>query len=80
MTIVLSIVLLSIAFTLLALRVLLVRGGEFRGTCATNNPYLEEAGAGCTLCGKASDEPCHRWSPHRWKAILMGSRREPVDR
>jgi len=73
-TILLSIGLVGAAFLLLALRIVFVRGGEFRGTCSTNNPYLRDEVGDCTLCGKRPEEECQRWNPGRWKRILTGQK------
>jgi hypothetical protein len=51
-----SVVLVLAGFFLFSLRLLFVRGGEFRGGCASNNPMLQKEGAVCGVCGrKASD-------------------------
>lgn len=34
--------------------------GEFAGTCASNNPMLNEEGAACGLCGARPDEQCKK--------------------
>ncbi|MCB0660359.1 MAG: hypothetical protein KDC04_05460 [Saprospiraceae bacterium] len=34
------------------------KGGEFRGTCASNNPALRNQLGECTMCGKKVDTPC----------------------
>jgi hypothetical protein len=52
-TILLSIGILGAVVALLALRVLLVKDGEFRGTCASNNPYLRKETGECWACGKS---------------------------
>ena len=46
------------AFFLFSLRILFVKGGEFRGTCANNNPMLVKEGAVCGACGRTVGEPC----------------------
>lgn len=33
-------------------------GEEFRGTCASNNPYLKNEIGECSLCGKKGEEVC----------------------
>ena len=53
-TVILSIAILGVAVCLLALRILF--GREFRGTCASNNPYLEQEGGACWACGKSDPE------------------------
>jgi hypothetical protein len=55
-TVLVSIALLIGVVILLALRILLVPGGEFRGTCASNNPYLRNELGGCGACGKQDPE------------------------
>ncbi len=55
-TVLAAILVLGIAVALLAIRILFVRGGEFRGTCASNNPYLRKDGGACWACGKSDSE------------------------
>lgn len=57
-TILLSVAVVGIAFALIATRILLVKDGEFKGTCSSNNPYLKNELGECTVCGKKADEPC----------------------
>ena len=57
-TILLSIAILGIAFAMIATRILLVKGGEFKGTCSTNNPYLKNEIGECSVCGKKGGETC----------------------
>ena len=45
-------------FFLFSLRLLFVKNGEFRGTCASNNPFLQKEGAVCGVCGRAPGEAC----------------------
>jgi hypothetical protein len=58
LTVLLTIGVLAAAVTLLALRILLVRNGEFRGTCASNNPFLKTQLGECLACGKTETESC----------------------
>ena len=39
-------------FVGLSIRILLKKGGEFKGTCASQNPYLNKDGEACGFCGK----------------------------
>ena len=57
-TVLLAIAIVGAAFALIALRILLVKGGEFRGTCATNNPMLKNEIGECTVCGATPGEEC----------------------
>ena len=82
-TILLSIAIVVASFVLLALRILLVKGGEFRGTCASNNPYLQSETGECWACGKSSDEGCeYRDSGPRQRTpfAALFQRGKPVDR
>ena len=36
----------------LSIRILLKKDGEFKGTCASQNPYLNKEGTSCGFCGK----------------------------
>lgn len=48
----------ALFFILMATRILLKKDGEFRGTCATNNPMLEDKVGKCTVCGKEPSVDC----------------------
>ena len=54
----LSILLLALAFGGIAIKIWAKKGGEFAGTCASNNPMLQEEGASCGLCGASPEEKC----------------------
>ncbi len=53
-----TIVLLGLAFAGIAIKILLKKNGEFAGTCASNNPMLQEEGVSCSVCGARPDEQC----------------------
>ncbi|KPM48873.1 hypothetical protein [Jiulongibacter sediminis] len=46
------------AFLLFSVRLLFVKNGEFKGTCANNNPMLQKEGAVCGACGRTVGEAC----------------------
>ena len=46
-----------LSFALINIRGI-VKGEEFRGTCATNNPMIKNKFGDCTVCGKTADEVC----------------------
>lgn len=48
----LTLALLAIFFLLMSVRLLFVKGGEFKGTCASQSPFLNKEGEPCSLCGK----------------------------
>ena len=54
----LTIALLGLAFAGIAIKILLKKNGEFAGTCASNNPMLQEEGVTCSVCGARPDEQC----------------------
>ena len=56
--ILLSIGLLALCFAGIAIKILAKKDGEFAGTCASNNPMLQEEGASCGLCGAKPEEQC----------------------
>jgi hypothetical protein len=47
----------GLAFFLINLR-WVVKGEEFRGSCASNNPMLKNQLGECSVCGKKGDEIC----------------------
>lgn len=52
----LSIGLVGVFFVLMSVRLLLVKNGEFRGTCASQSPWLNKEGVTCSYCGKTLSE------------------------
>jgi len=56
--ILLSIFLLALAFAGIAVKILIKKDGKFAGTCASNNPMIQEKGGNCGLCGAKPDERC----------------------
>lgn len=54
----LSIVLLALAFAGIAIKILVKKNGQFAGTCASNNPMLQEEGGGCSVCGARPQDRC----------------------
>jgi len=55
---ILSIGLVLAAVALFSVRVLLVKDGAFRGSCASNNPMLQKEGVVCGVCGRKAGDPC----------------------
>ncbi len=52
-TVILAIALVGLFFVGMSVRLLLLKNGEFKGTCASQNPYLQKQGGTCGYCGKA---------------------------
>lgn len=46
----------ALFFALMSVRLFFVKNGEFRGTCATQNPLLAKEGIVCGYCGKTVGE------------------------
>lgn len=56
--ILISIGLLALAFAGIAIKIWSKKDGKFAGTCASNNPLLQEEGVACGLCGAMPNEQC----------------------
>jgi hypothetical protein len=54
--ILISFVLLGIAFAGIAIKIWGKKDGAFAGTCASQNPYLNKNGDACGMCGKLPEE------------------------
>ena len=59
-TVLLGIGLVAIFFIFMSVRLIFLKNGEFKGTCASQNPYLNKTGEPCGYCGKVvtSGESC----------------------
>lgn len=42
----------ALFFVLMSVRLIFIKGGEFKGTCASQSPFLKQEGATCGYCGK----------------------------
>ena len=60
LTILLGIGLLGLSFAGIAVKIWMKKGGEFAGTCASNNPLVQAEGGGCGFCGARPEEQCLR--------------------
>lgn len=52
----LTIGLLSLAVAGIAIKIWAKKDGEFSGTCASQNPMLNQSGESCGFCGKTPDQ------------------------
>ncbi len=57
-TALISIVLLTIGFAGIAIKIWAKKDGKFEGTCASNNPLITKDGEPCGFCGAEPDEMC----------------------
>jgi len=46
----------ALFFILMSVRLIFIKDGQFKGTCASQNPYLNKDGATCGYCGKKISE------------------------
>jgi len=51
-----SIVLLGLAFAGIAIKIIVKKDGKFAGTCASQSPFLNKEGEACSFCGKLPEE------------------------
>jgi len=51
-TVLLAIGFLALFFILMSVRLIFLKNGEFKGTCASQSPFLNKEGATCGYCGK----------------------------
>ena len=51
-TVLLAIGFIAAFFILMSVRLLFLKKGEFKGTCASQSPFLNKEGATCGYCGK----------------------------
>lgn len=59
--ILLTIGLLALAFAGIAIKIWARKDGAFAGTCASQNPHLNQDGEACGMCGKLpSEQECRQ--------------------
>jgi hypothetical protein len=51
-TVILGIAFVGLFFVALSVRLIFLKNGEFRGTCASQSPFLNKEGITCNVCGK----------------------------
>ena len=47
-----SVGLIAIAFSGIAIKLIFKKNGEFSGTCASQSPFLSDSDEPCGICGK----------------------------
>ncbi len=55
-TVLLGIGLVGIFFIFMSVRLIFLKKGEFKGTCASQSPFLNKEGTTCGYCGKQVGE------------------------
>ena len=66
----LTVVVLGLFFVLMSVRLIFIRQGEFRGTCATQSPFLAKEGIVCGYCGKTVGEGESCKSDEKQESVL----------
>ena len=51
-----SVVLLGLAFARIAIKIIVKKDGKFAGTCASQSPFLNKEEEACSFCGKLPEE------------------------
>lgn len=55
-TVLIAIGFFALFFGLMSVRLIFLKDGEFKGTCASQSPFLNKEGATCSYCGKSPDQ------------------------
>ena len=55
-TLLVAVVLVGLFFAMLSVRLIFLKDGEFKGTCASQSPFLNKEGATCGYCGRKVGE------------------------
>ena len=55
-TILLATGLIAAFFILMSVRLIFIKDGKFKGTCASQSPFLKSEGSTCGYCGRNVDE------------------------
>ena len=53
-----TILMLAFVFVAVGIKIVIKKNGEFSGTCASQNPLLNNEGGACGICGAKADEKC----------------------
>jgi len=59
-TILLTLGILALFFILMSVRLLFIKDGQFKGTCASQSPFLNKDGGKCGYCGREPDGVCKK--------------------
>lgn len=54
-TVLITLGFIALFFVLMSVRLIFLKNGEFKGTCASQSPFLNKEGATCGFCGKTVD-------------------------
>ena len=59
-TIIISILLIALCVVGICVKILVQKNGQFSGTCASNNPFLNKEGEKCSYCGADPGDRCKK--------------------
>jgi hypothetical protein len=51
-TVYLTLGFVALFFIMMSVRLIFLKNGQFKGTCASQNPFLNKDGEACGYCGK----------------------------
>jgi hypothetical protein len=54
-TVLITLGFMALFFILMSVRLIFLKNGEFKGTCASQSPFLNKEGVTCSFCGKTVD-------------------------
>ncbi len=54
-TVLITLCFVALFFVLMSVRLIFLKNGEFKGTCASQSPFLNKEGVTCSYCGKTVD-------------------------
>jgi len=71
-SILLGIGFVGLFFILMSVRLILVKDGKFKGTCASQSPFLNKEGGTCGYCGRdvGAGESCSKESESEVEKVM----------
>ena len=55
---------ITFVFAGIGIKILFKKNGEFSGTCASQNPFLNKKDQTCSFCGATPTEKCKNDTPN----------------
>ena len=55
---IITVIMMIFVFVAIGIKIILKKDGQFSGTCASQNPFLNKEGETCGYCGKTAEETC----------------------
>lgn len=73
---ILTLAVFGLFFALMSVRLIFLKNGEFRGTCASQSPFLAKEGITCGYCGKVIGEGEACGDPDKQQSVELPSVRK----